>query len=65
MAKTRGCPHGYCDKCNKTAHMDRDAACAHRRSLIESDRHSAKPGKLEVYPCPYGHGFHVGHLNHR
>jgi len=65
MARSKGCPVTYCNKCRKTAHVDSASAYAHRRELVRSGKAGIKPGVLQVYPCPHGFGWHVGHRNHR
>lgn len=42
--------------CGKVTHFDEEAASFHVAELAE--RLGLKP---DVYPCPEGHGFHVGY----
>lgn len=51
----------YCEACKKSLHKRRESACAARRELRAKGKHNTKPGNLNVYPCPHGNGWHVGH----
>lgn len=51
----------FCQHCKKLAHQDQHSACTHRRKLVETGKHRVKHGRLNVYRCPHGNGWHVGH----
>lgn len=60
----RAGPPSYCDRCRKVRHPTRAAARLAIRRLERSgraDEHPRADELLNVYRCPCGPGWHVGH----
>lgn len=66
MGKTKRGEVTYCSQCCKRSHRSKTHAYDARRRLAGSSaKDPGKGGELMVYPCPHGHGWHIGHSTAR
>jgi hypothetical protein len=53
--------HTWCETCAKTSFRHKKTAEAALKTFMRTGMYLHKPGRMHVYLCPNGNGWHFGH----